>query len=130
MKAQVCPVCNGTQRVPAGFYNHGISTTAASPEICRSCSGKGILMIPEENDKVYEFNITGAELLKESLPVMKENAAVYTRGFALQILRKHLDKSALAYDEEEGWINGYVDFNIFIDAMLEFRSPNINSEEK
>jgi hypothetical protein len=46
-----CPVCNGRQTVPSGFYGqpvppgvHVPSTSAPMPEeTCRSCGGQGIL---------------------------------------------------------------------------------------
>jgi hypothetical protein len=40
-----CPVCEGRGRVPVGFYTpHFVgSTSSISPEICRTCSGKGIV---------------------------------------------------------------------------------------
>lgn len=40
-QAQVCPVCNGKQTVPAGFY--GDNSTAANDVTCRSCGGRGIV---------------------------------------------------------------------------------------
>ena len=58
MSAQVCPVCGGKGLVPNGFYDVGSSnlgnyrqkTTSASPETCRSCQGKGyIIVTPNPN---------------------------------------------------------------------------------
>jgi RecJ-like exonuclease len=50
----VCPVCNGTGKVPAGFYTKGIASTTASPVQCRSCNGTGIVwnsIIKEDETK-------------------------------------------------------------------------------
>jgi hypothetical protein len=41
-----CPVCGGNGLVPNGFYTNisGFGTTnSATPEICRSCNGTGII---------------------------------------------------------------------------------------
>jgi hypothetical protein len=37
-----CPVCEGRQFVPGGFYIGG-SATSANPETCRTCKGAGVL---------------------------------------------------------------------------------------
>jgi hypothetical protein len=41
----MCPICKGTMKVPAGFYNStsGFSTTNAADEPCRQCGATGIL---------------------------------------------------------------------------------------
>ena len=50
MSAQVCPVCGGKGLVPNGFYDVSSNlgniykTTSATPETCRSCSGKGYII--------------------------------------------------------------------------------------
>jgi RecJ-like exonuclease len=46
----VCPVCNGNGLVPAGFYNQAGSqesymTSSTTPETCKSCKGKGYILI-------------------------------------------------------------------------------------
>jgi hypothetical protein len=41
-----CPICGGTGKVQAGFYDQfggAWSTTSISPEPCRSCNGTGIV---------------------------------------------------------------------------------------
>ena len=42
-----CPVCNGKQQVPSGFYTaigtNGWTTSNSAPEECRSCYGTGIV---------------------------------------------------------------------------------------
>ena len=44
-----CPVCNGRGFVPPGFYSWfgdgqcGWSVKNAYPEVCRSCSGTGVV---------------------------------------------------------------------------------------
>lgn len=44
MSYQTCPVCEGRQTVPVGFYRE---STAAAPEPCRTCSGSGVLLLPD-----------------------------------------------------------------------------------
>lgn len=44
MSYQTCPVCEGRQTVPAGFYRE---STAAAPEPCRTCAGRGVLLLPD-----------------------------------------------------------------------------------
>lgn len=42
----LCPVCLGKGLVPNGFYNVGGITqysSNCSPEVCRSCNGKGYI---------------------------------------------------------------------------------------
>ena len=44
-----CPVCGGSGIVPNGFYNQTTgnwTTTDATPDVCRSCSGRGIVWEP------------------------------------------------------------------------------------
>lgn len=43
-----CPVCNGRGRVPAGFYEQGVSgerytLSDLTPETCKSCKGRGVI---------------------------------------------------------------------------------------
>jgi len=42
-----CPVCNGTGIVPGGFYisTGEFSITGTNQETCRSCDGKGYIII-------------------------------------------------------------------------------------
>lgn len=87
-KAVLCPVCNGVGKVSAGFYNRGgdcqfwVSGTT-SPELCRSCNGKGWV---EVNDNPYVGEISQSflqptEYLRSLYPIttsgvgttMKEN---------------------------------------------------------
>ncbi len=48
MKWQICPVCEGRGIVPNGFYLYPTGQTfvssSASPEKCRTCDGKGIII--------------------------------------------------------------------------------------
>ena len=48
MKAVLCPVCGGTGQVDSGFYTQtsGQWTSTGGVEICRSCWGKGYILIP------------------------------------------------------------------------------------
>ena len=46
-----CPVCGGNGLVMNGFYNQtsGVWTTGSTePEMCRSCNGKGYVIVPEQ----------------------------------------------------------------------------------
>ena len=58
----VCPVCNGRGHVPNGFYlavgTSYYSTTSTSPETCRSCGGKGYIVIEAEVDSIIEKDTT------------------------------------------------------------------------
>lgn len=55
--AEKCPVCKGSGKVPAGFYepydiddwgNHITTVVSAELEICRSCGGKGWVEVSDE----------------------------------------------------------------------------------
>ena len=53
MIAVICPVCNGVGQVSAGFYSRGGDclhwvSSGLSPELCRSCDGKGWVEVHEE----------------------------------------------------------------------------------
>lgn len=51
---EICPVCKGTGRVPAGFYSVGItySSTSTLPyETCRSCGGKGYIYAIKDSEE-------------------------------------------------------------------------------
>ena len=44
MRPNVCPVCGGRGTLPRGFYEWlAAATTDATPEMCRSCCGAGII---------------------------------------------------------------------------------------
>ena len=53
MIALLCPVCNGKGKVDNGFYNQtsgNWSTASAEPEMCRSCSGKGYILVSPKKE--------------------------------------------------------------------------------
>lgn len=55
MKAFLCPVCNGVGKVASGFYNRSGDcpswvSSGGTPEVCRSCNGRGWVEVTEEND--------------------------------------------------------------------------------
>lgn len=55
----LCPVCLGKGLVPNGFYNVGGITqysSNCSPEICRSCNGKGYINDKEEKISIIDCN--------------------------------------------------------------------------
>ena len=53
MKYQVCPVCEGKGIVPNSFYlypvGQGFTSSSTTPEQCRTCMGKGIILEPQSN---------------------------------------------------------------------------------
>ena len=56
MHVEKCPVCKGVGQVSAGFYSRGGDyefwmVFATSPEQCRSCGGKGYLVVSDEEVK-------------------------------------------------------------------------------
>ena len=57
--AERCPVCNGRGVVKPGFYNLG-DTTSLAIETCRSCGGKGYIIVPDKelptHIKLWEGN--------------------------------------------------------------------------
>ena len=60
MTVECCPICHGNGLVSAGFYSHSGDcflwvTDSVKPEQCRSCCGKGYIVINESNfPNVYE----------------------------------------------------------------------------
>lgn len=50
-----CPVCEGKGQVPAGFYYTNAAPTVinTSPELCKSCGGKGIVFDAEMFSNSY-----------------------------------------------------------------------------
>jgi hypothetical protein len=67
----VCPVCNGKQMVPEGFYQMqfaGDDTTITAPEKCRTCYGAGVIEAFNKDrleqlyyDKINEETLTKLE---------------------------------------------------------------------
>ena len=55
-KIVLCPICSGKGFVSSGFYsstgNTWVSSTTA-PEQCRSCYGKGYIIIAEESGRFF-----------------------------------------------------------------------------
>lgn len=45
MSVKKCPVCHGRCTMPANFYDR--YTTSARPVTCKSCDGKGYVVIPD-----------------------------------------------------------------------------------
>jgi hypothetical protein len=62
MQPYKCPVCDGTGKVPAGFYNEGYGSTNACPEQCQTCKGIGIVLPPQP---VYVPSIFGPAEIPE-----------------------------------------------------------------
>ena len=75
MTIEKCPVCNGNGLVDNGFYLRpgtvgNWTTSSVEPETCRSCSGKGYVVV--ENEKI-EITSTacGVSGMHETLEAMK-----------------------------------------------------------
>ena len=67
MHVEKCPVCNGVGKVSGGFYNRGGDCEfwmafATSPEQCRSCGGKGYLVVPDEIEVKNEIQVIPTEV--------------------------------------------------------------------
>jgi DnaJ-class molecular chaperone len=45
-----CPVCLGRGTVPNNFYLGGTSSSSTAPEMCRACTGNGIVWGPRCSD--------------------------------------------------------------------------------
>ena len=69
MEAKRCPICGGTGQVDSGFYTQtsGQWTSTGGFETCRSCWGKGYILIP-------------TELLKDCFPIYPNYHAPKTTG--------------------------------------------------
>lgn len=52
-KTVLCPICSGKGFVPNGFYNFGGVSSTTAPELCRSCYGKGYIIIAEESGRFF-----------------------------------------------------------------------------
>ena len=50
MKAQKCPVCNGTGKYKELLFNDTLATTSNPyiERLCHGCNGKGWIVVPEE----------------------------------------------------------------------------------
>jgi len=47
-----CPVCDGRGTVPFNFYSGSTLASNTSPVECRSCAGKGYLVLSDDNEPV------------------------------------------------------------------------------
>ena len=59
MKAVLCPVCTGSGKVDAGFYERTSETwtNSGGTEICRACSGKGWVEVNDENIHIASIDV-------------------------------------------------------------------------
>ena len=74
MHVEKCPVCNGVGQVSGGFYNRGGDCEfwmafATSPEQCRSCGGKGYLVVPDEEVKNEIQEIDNTSISRDVCPI-------------------------------------------------------------
>lgn len=49
MKVEICPVCKGRCKVRADFYEIHNAKLNPCPVTCKSCNGKGYIVIPEDH---------------------------------------------------------------------------------
>lgn len=49
MKVVICPVCKGRCKVRADFYEINSVKLNPCPVTCKSCNGKGYIVIPEDH---------------------------------------------------------------------------------
>ena len=56
MEVKICPVCTGSGIVDEGFYRRTSDkwTSCGGTETCRSCCGKGYVVIPDEQSYPLE----------------------------------------------------------------------------
>jgi len=57
MEAKRCPICGGTGQVDSGFYTQtsGQWTSTGGFEICRSCWGRGYILVSDEHKWNFEI---------------------------------------------------------------------------
>jgi len=66
--ATICPVCNGKQKVPGGFYdiNNTGYTELPQEEACRSCYGKGFIeAFDKEKIEDMYYNALNEQTIKK-----------------------------------------------------------------
>lgn len=51
-EAQICPVCNGRQKMPEAFYFGSTDSSGTGDVQCRSCGGIGYILINE----IYSYS--------------------------------------------------------------------------
>jgi len=69
MIVEKCPVCGGNGLVPNGFYTQTLGrwlTSSTGGETCRSCGGKGYVVIPNSEDQAILWEKL-EEIVKEAL---------------------------------------------------------------
>ena len=75
MHVEKCPVCKGVGQVSAGFYSRGGDyefwmVFATSPEQCRSCGGKGYLVVPDKIEVENEIQeIDNTSISRDVCPI-------------------------------------------------------------
>ena len=84
MKAAIiCPVCMGNGLVPDGFYRQTsgkITSSTIEPEKCRSCNGKGYVLIEDEKIVIKEeINLSNRDyvqkiIVPELIKTLKSNS--------------------------------------------------------
>ena len=83
-----CPVCGGNGLVTNGFYlqlSGKWSTSDATPENCRSCSGRGYIVVKdEENKNIDENNVKIDAEINRILKMLHSLSVIYGIDFFLK----------------------------------------------
>lgn len=76
---EICPVCKGTGRVPAGFYSVYYPIINVPDEACRSCEGKGYINVL--NEKYNNLNQQSCFTNSSNIPqTINKNSGFRTCG--------------------------------------------------
>lgn len=78
---EICPVCKGRGRVPAGFYSVYYPISNTSDEVCRSCEGKGYISILNDKTKYSNSNQQSCFTNSSNIPqTINKNSGFRTCG--------------------------------------------------
>lgn len=78
---EICPVCKGRGRVPAGFYSVYYPISNTPDEACRSCKGKGYISILNNKTKYNNSNQQSCFTNNSNIPqTINKNSGFRTCG--------------------------------------------------
>lgn len=94
MKTELCPVCQGRQTVPPGFYTP-IGTSSLAAERCRSCDGLGYIvlssstsgLLAEQGAKSPVKEVTTTEIPKTGPSVIMNGTEDHNPWFSVDFIR-------------------------------------------